>query len=262
MVNRIDMAYLLLGFLLLLTNHVAVSVTKTVAPTAAPTNKVTSRLKNVIRIGAAIPMLTQLEGDVDNIGIQRVAAFIVAIKDMKQELKSLNYTVKFALRDSKRTFSNSVVAALDLVTNVFNGTGVHGVIGAGSNTETLAMTYVTQDYDVGEIAYASDKTDLSHELIYPDFARVYPSSSFQAVALAEIVANKFKWTRVVIAYTADSYGIDALAEFKVQVIIFLGTYLSFPILNVSFGNALTYLSISVCFLSLRKTSRPRNCTST
>jgi hypothetical protein len=128
-------------------------------------------------------MLTKLEGDVDSVGIQRVAAFVVAIKDIKKELASLNYTVKFALRDSKRTFTNSVLAALDLVGSVFNGTGVHGVIGAGSNTETLAMTYITQDFDVGEIAYASDATDLSHELIYPDFARVYPSSSFQVCSL-------------------------------------------------------------------------------
>jgi ABC-type branched-subunit amino acid transport system substrate-binding protein len=120
-----------------------------------------------------------------------------------------------SVRDSRKTFSNTVVGCLALAQTVNRGTGTQVIVGAGFNPVTQAMAYVFSDpqNDLAQIAYASNISSLSHNDVFPDFLRTYPSSSFEAYALAHTIKKHFRYTRVTLIRTSGLYGIDSADEF-------------------------------------------------
>jgi ABC-type branched-subunit amino acid transport system substrate-binding protein len=104
---------------------------------------------DVIRLGAIFPIST-LTGAVDRLGIQRLASFVMAVDDLNRDqlVLSRNLSVRFAIRDSKRSFTNTATAALELATKTFLPYGVHAVVGAGTNVVSGPIAYILQDLNV------------------------------------------------------------------------------------------------------------------
>ena len=77
------------------------------------------------------------------------------------------------------------------------------------------MAYVFSDpqNNLAQVAYASNISSVSHQSVFPDFLRTYPSSSYEGFALADTVSSYFKYTRVILIYTTGMYGTDGATEF-------------------------------------------------
>ena len=77
------------------------------------------------------------------------------------------------------------------------------------------MAYVFSDpqNNLAQVAYASNISSTSHQSVFPDFLRTYPSSSYEGYALADTISTYFKLTRVVLIYTSGLYGTDGATEF-------------------------------------------------
>ena len=78
------------------------------------------------------------------------------------------------------------------------------------------MAYVFSDpqNNLAQVAYASNISSVSHQSVFPDFLRTYPSSSYEGFALADTISLYFKYTRVILIYTTGMYGTDGATEFQ------------------------------------------------
>ena len=151
-----------------------------------------------------------------------------------------------AVRDSHVTFSNTVLATLDMTNNVFKPHGVHGVIGAAIDSVTEAIAGILAGVDLPQIAckfmqsflrllkiilfllclhispsdlYTSPSdgatgSELSHSDNYPTFLRVVPSDAYQGTVIANMISQMYGWKRVIAFATSDNLGTDALLEFQ------------------------------------------------
>lgn len=82
---------------------------------------------------------------------------------------------------------------------------------------THAYCYISlQQLDVAQVGHIADVSFLSHFSLVSSHFRVVPSSSFQAVALADLAYNTFNWRRLFVVYSSTSSGLDALAVFENQ----------------------------------------------
>lgn len=167
----------------------------------------------VFRIGGVFPLTTST-GKVNPSGVQKMDAFRMAIDDFNMLYSSSkNLTVKFAVRDSISTFSTTVVSTYTLIRQAFSASGgVRAVIGADSDDSSKAVGEVVQDFELPMVSYGGPTTDLSHGSQFPNSVRVYPSDSFQAAALVDII-HSFGWSRVFVVQSLDTFGSDAFAEF-------------------------------------------------
>lgn len=77
------------------------------------------------------------------------------------------------------------------------------------------MAYVFSDpqNNLAQVAYASNISSISHENVFPDFLRTYPSSSYEAYAIADTITKYFGYTRVILIQTSGMYGTDSASEF-------------------------------------------------
>lgn len=82
------------------------------------------------------------------------------------------------------------------------------------------MAYVFSDpqNNLAQVAYASNISSLSHQSVFPDFLRTYPSSSYEGYAIADTISKFFQYTRVVLIYTSDLYGSDGASEFNAAAV--------------------------------------------
>ena len=124
------------------------------------TSMLISAFEQDVRIGAIYPVSTRTLGMKNVAGAQWLAGGLMAISDLNILFESRNIHFKLAVRDSKRTFSNTIVGTLDLVSKVFEGNGTHVVVGAALNVLSEAMAYVLRDYHVLQIAYATNSSAL------------------------------------------------------------------------------------------------------
>jgi hypothetical protein len=195
--------------------------------------------EKVIRIAAPLPIAgyndtTYLKG------MDRVAAFILAVDYLRKELKSQNITIKYAIGDSGTSlsqtsldFTSGVIVGLSLTSsNTFKGERIHGLVGPGANIITEALSKIMYDRDILQVSYNSDASKLSHDADYPTHTRVSPSSSNQAVAIANTIYTSFSWRRVIVIYTDDIDGEDAFSVFQ-----FRAAQLGIQIINSMMVNA-------------------------
>jgi Receptor family ligand binding region len=91
----------------------------------------------------------------------------------------------------------------------------------GYNPVTEAMAYVFSDpqNNLAQIAYASNISSVSHENIFPDFLRTYPSSSYEGYAIADTLRT-LNYSRVVLIHTSGLYGTDGSNEFIAAAVSF------------------------------------------
>ena len=179
------------------------------------TDSVCSTLTQEVRIGALFPLSNVKSGAENLNGSQWLAGSLMAIHDLNERFANRNIVFKVAVRDTKRTFSNTVFGTFDLVEKVFDKNGSHIVVGAGLNSLTEAIAYVLKDFEVAQIAYASNSTALSHPTLFPYFSRVYPSSSYESSAIADIISNYFDYSRVILIHSSDDYGLDGATQFYI-----------------------------------------------
>lgn len=83
------------------------------------------------------------------------------------------------------------------------------------------MAYVFSDpqNNIAQIAYASNISSVSHQSVFPDFLRTYPSSSYEGYAIADTLKS-FNYTRVVLIRTSGVYGTDGSMEFSIAALAF------------------------------------------
>ena len=213
--------------MLFLTNHKKVHFLGLLVfyVTYVPITTVCSTLTQEVRIGALYPLSNVKSGTENQNGSEWLAGSLMAIQDLNKYYADRNIVFKVAVRDTKRTFSNTVLGTFDLVERVFDKNGSHIIVGAGLNTLSEAIAYVLRDFGIAQIAYASNSTALSHPNLFPYFSRVYPSSSYESVAIADTIAHYFNYFRVILIHSSDDYGLDgasqfllAAAEMKISVI--------------------------------------------
>ena len=177
------------------------------------TTTVCSTSTQEVRIGALYPLSNVKSGAENLNGSQWLAGSLMAIHDLNERFANRNIVFKVAVRDTKRTFSNTIFGTFDLVERVFDKNGSHIIVGAGLNSLSEAIAYVLKDFEVAQIAYASNSTALSHPTLFPYFSRVYPSSSYESSAIADIISNYFDYSRVILIHSSDDYGLDGATQF-------------------------------------------------
>ena len=177
------------------------------------TTPIRGTLTQEVRIGALYP-LSNIKFGTDNLnGSQWLAGGLMAIQDLNDYYADRGIVFKVAVKDTKRTFSNTVLGTFDLVESVFDKNGSHVIVGAGLNSLSEAIAYVLRDFEIAQVAYASNSTALSHPNLFPYFSRVYPSSSYECFAIADILANHFNYFRVILIHSSDDYGLDGAGQF-------------------------------------------------
>jgi hypothetical protein len=173
--------------------------------------------KKIIRLGFPIGMTD--EGDVTNIAATAfLSTFTETIGYLNRRYKPLNVEILYSYFDSGiPSFTSGVQSGLFFNNKaLFNGMQVHGVIGGGSNSVTVALAQILTESDIAQISYASDASELSHLTFGEVHSRVSPSSSDQVVAMADMIYNSFGWRRVAVIYSTDTDGIDSLALFQLR----------------------------------------------
>ena len=93
----------------------------------------TNGLPQVIRIGGIYPITNILNAKINKNGAQWLAGSLMAMRDLNSDPQYIasNIEFKLAVRDSRKTFSNTVVGCLDLAQTVFKSSGSHVIVGAG-----------------------------------------------------------------------------------------------------------------------------------
>lgn len=168
---------------------------------------IVSLKQQIIRIG------TIFSFDDDG-GWQLLPGSLMAIRDLNTLYKAeRNITFKVAVGDSLGSFSDSILTSLRMAKNAFGGLGVHAMIGAGSNTQTEALAFATRDHDIAMMGYAANASSLSHDIEFPQCARVYPSSSNEGTAMAHMISSYFGYSRAILIHSSDSYGLDGAKLF-------------------------------------------------
>ena len=135
--------------------------------------------KASLRIGGVFPLLNP-DGTAFILGAERLAGFIMAIKDINANTEILkDVTVEYAVRDSRTSFVNTVLAALDLVNDAFKPKSVSAVIGAKDDSVTGALSSYLSGVDIVQISYGSTAAELSDSDLYPTLLRMVPSDAYQ-----------------------------------------------------------------------------------
>jgi len=183
------------------------------------------RPSNIIKLGAVLPITNngQLATDKYGDSLSKLAAFILAVRDVNTAYgKTHNVTVKFTVLDSQEHYAQASDATSTLALNGFpnlaaKGYGspsVHVVIGSDDNHLSQAIGNAAIDYNLMHMAYGADVSAMSRGTLFPNSARVFPSMGYQSAALADFLNYQYKVNRIVVLYTTDIYGQDALNVFN------------------------------------------------
>jgi Receptor family ligand binding region len=173
--------------------------------------------KRVIRIGGVAPETNKL-GQMNPVAQTLLAAYVLAMKDLKPVMKSkYNVTLQYSFHDSRQRFGWAVMSYIDMLTTSFGNYTLHGLVGAAINPITQALAFVSTDYNIAQVAYGANAAMFSSKTNYPTLFRIFPSDGFEAYALAEMVVKTFGWSRVVMVYSADTYGVTASQVFQYRL---------------------------------------------
>ena len=185
-----------------------------------------------VRFGGLFP-ITNMTGFMSQAGIQYMAAFLMAVREINDKSDNVSdnllptTVIDIALfdsagtsleslyltKDSDEELISSMNAAVQVATS-FQGRGVHGCVGPASNIQAQGVTPIFNTYKISYVTYASTASYLSYVQPYPYYIRTAFSDAFQSIAIADVIYNYFRWTKVVVFSTSDSYGGDSAFEFK------------------------------------------------
>ena len=97
----------------------------------------TTQSAQIVRIGGMYPLTDITTGLMNPLGAQWLAGSIMAVRDLNSEYAAKGIQFQLAVRDSRRTFSNTVEGSLELSRKVFKNTGTHIIVGAGKRCYIL-----------------------------------------------------------------------------------------------------------------------------
>ncbi|EDO42746.1 predicted protein, partial [Nematostella vectensis] len=167
--------------------------------------------------------------DLNYYAITWVEAMLYALNEIRHNSSMLqNYTLGFDIRDSCNKVSTALEASLDFLLGdtagktwnascFCEGRGmplVGAVIGGAASPISLNIANVLSVNDIPQISYSSTSVLLSNKDVYPSFLRTIPSDTYQAKAIADLLAA-FQWAYVSVVASDDAYGragMDALKE--------------------------------------------------
>ncbi len=178
-----------------------------------------------IRLGFYYPMFPQYlvppsEFLPSHTGIQNLAAIKMAIDELNNKTDGIfddilpETQIKFACRVNPTSFTDTAIEVIDLETVAFGGLGIEVAIGALTNNLSKSMSSFLQDMDILQIGY-SPGSIMSHNDLYTNFMRTYPSDALDAMWVSEVLVNHYGYQRVaVFSATEDTDSSDSLVEFS------------------------------------------------
>jgi ABC-type branched-subunit amino acid transport system substrate-binding protein len=151
----------------------------------APTN---------VKIGVMTSMFT-LDWYSDT-GTQYLGAILLAIDEINQNASILpRTTIQVAYQDSHLDAGSAFFDSLALSTQQFNDSiGVDVLLGPVTSAEAEASAVVLKEFEIPQISMSATSPDLSYKKNYPYFLRTCPSDAFQGRAMADLVAQQYKWS--------------------------------------------------------------------
>ena len=117
----------------------------------------TSTTKGTFFIGGEFPILNA-DGSFNVVGAHRRAGFQMAVSEINNKADGLydgilpNVNVKYAIRDSHVTFSNTVLQTMDMTINSFKPHGIHAVVGGKDDVVAAAIAGIMAGVDLPQIA--------------------------------------------------------------------------------------------------------------
>ena len=159
-----------------------------------------------ISVGVIVPR--SLDSSIFLEVCQVLEAAVMAIDEINNSSVLLpNSTLKFVVKSDNVDFVNSLVTASSLASEVFNRTGVSGVVGAyyDSSTEATDQYFSSTRVNIPQISYKASSVDLGDKLTYPNIFRTSISDANDGFAIAQLLGY-FKWKNIILFASADNYG--------------------------------------------------------
>ena len=153
---------------------------------------------------------------IDKSGVQRQAAFLVALKEINGMEDILpNTTIKFGLGNSRRDSNHVVEETVHLIEAVrLNASKLPvAIIGPASSGPSMMVQRICNGYMLPQIGYSATSPSLSDVATYRYFARLPPSDAYQVTVMANLIKSVVGTDTFVTIAGADLYstsGIDAL----------------------------------------------------
>lgn len=181
-----------------------------------------SSIPKDLLLGIVGPKLTA-SGKISLNGSHAIAALIMAINEINNKTDGIEDSIlprthiKFAFESPRSNYLSGLSSAMSLSSEVFNRTGVVGVIGAASDASStaLAQVFAQAEYKIPQISYGACTSALAHKDLYPYFLRTSFSDAHEGRVLANF-ATYFHWNTVTVFYSGDTYGNDIMLEFEDQ----------------------------------------------
>ena len=154
-------------------------------------------------------------------GFQRSLGMVFAIEQINNNASFLpGIKLAYDIRDSCTSSVTSLEESLTFLPEFSQQDGkclgsahtVSSVVGPSDTGNCIPTQNLLRLFQIPQIAYAATGVELSDKSRYDYFFRVIPPDTFQAKAMADIVAY-FNWTYVAAVYSDDVYGSNGIQEF-------------------------------------------------
>lgn len=180
-----------------------------------------------VRIGGFFPMFLPGSSTVDKNGIQYLAAFLMALREINNKhdgyyddlLPRTKIVASIRIskgNDTHPDFIDDVYDAIYVAAKAFNGTGVQANIATASNSASNNVAQIFNGFKLVQVAYGSTGSFLSYSTPFPYYYRTCSDDAFQGYALAEIISMHFHWKSVSVFSSIDSYGSDLFQQFSIR----------------------------------------------
>ena len=151
------------------------------------------------------------------ITIQQLAAVRIAINTKNEivagQQQLLPRTkVLFTHADTEFDSAKTLLSTFKMSLSSFNGVGVDGIIGAGTNAASVNAAMISNVGKTPMIDYGGTAMRLSKR--FPYYSRVVPTAAEEMNALVNTINKNFNWKQVVVISSTDIDSEDQTEEFK------------------------------------------------
>ena len=182
-------------------------------------SRICATVPSIVKISGLFQRFNHTSGKPDKYGLQELAAFEMAVKDINAHQQFPNLLpgtkIERAVRELSGEFINAVNMALDV-----NTWESDGMVGAATNSLSNALAQINNGFKQNQVAYGSTGSFLSYIGPYPYYFRVCSDDAFQGTALANVIAEYFpSWTYVSVFSTTGNdlgYGSDLFQQFQLK----------------------------------------------
>jgi len=170
----------------------------------------------VLKIGGFFKPVDTDSGTFDRQQAQSLEAFLMAIEEINADrsilmVNGIKTRIVYSVQEGNQ-FAGAVNAASFLAEKTFGNTGVHAVVGAGNNVETMASNQMLKSHKIIEIHTVASDAALGDGVTYPYKLQTTPIDSFQGMVYQKIMCTDFKYSKLTIFATNDNLGSKATIE--------------------------------------------------